>query len=41
MVPAHFVDDSNKMVFWDCPGFEDNRGEVQEIANAFYIQKIG
>lgn len=28
------------MVVWDCPGFNDTGGIVQEIANAFYIKKI-
>ena len=28
------------VVFWDCPGFLDNRGEAQEIANATFIKKL-
>jgi hypothetical protein len=26
--------------FWDCPGFEDTKGPIQDIANAFYINRI-
>lgn len=25
---------------WDAPGFDDNRGEVQDITNAFYIKAL-
>tara|TARA_B110000503_G_scaffold131974_1_gene207385 strand:- start:2385 stop:3743 length:1359 start_codon:yes stop_codon:yes gene_type:complete len=28
-------------VYWDCPGFEDNRSGMTDIANAFSISKIG
>lgn len=28
------------ITFWDCPGFEDNRGADQDITNAFYITHI-
>ena len=27
-------------VYWDCPGFEDNRGGMTDIANAFGISKL-
>lgn len=26
--------------FWDCPGFNDNRGLEVEISNAYYVNKI-
>ncbi|XP_043481385.1 uncharacterized protein LOC122510636 [Leptopilina heterotoma] len=25
---------------WDCPGFDDNRGAVQDITNAFYVYHL-
>lgn len=28
------------IVIWDCPGFSDTTGIVQEIANSFYIQRL-
>lgn len=28
------------VVIWDCPGFHDNRGIAQEIANGFYIKRL-
>ena len=28
------------VVFWDCPGLLDNRGEAQEIASAVFIKKL-
>lgn len=27
-------------VFFDCPGFNDNKGEEYNIANSFFIQRI-
>jgi len=29
-----------KMVFWDCPGFEDTSGAAQDIVNAYSVTKI-
>ena len=37
-VPRKWVKDG--VMYWDCPGFLDNRGGAQEIANATCIQKI-
>ncbi|GBC08661.1 hypothetical protein RclHR1_00830012 [Rhizophagus clarus] len=31
---------SSWMEFWDCPGFGDTRGSVQDIVNAFSIYKL-
>ena len=28
------------LALWDAPGFDDNRGEVQDITNAFYICEL-
>ena len=27
-------------IFWDCPGFSDTKGPVQDVPNAFYIQRL-
>jgi GTPase SAR1 family protein len=32
--------DSYENIYWDCPGFEDTKGPIQDIANAFFIKKI-
>lgn len=29
------------VTYYDCPGFEDNKSVSQEIANAYYVKKIG
>lgn len=26
--------------YWDCPGFDDNKGPLQDIANAYYIKRL-
>jgi GTP-binding protein EngB required for normal cell division len=31
---------SSELVMWDFPGFGDNRGEVQEITNAAFYEKV-
>jgi serine/threonine protein kinase len=31
---------SNGEVYWDCPGFADTNGALQDIPNAFFIKKI-
>jgi hypothetical protein len=33
-------DGSNKLVFWDCPGFFDSRGPVQDVVNGFAIDQL-
>jgi len=38
-IPRSWLQDANT-VYWDCPGFEDNRGVEYEIANAFLIKKL-
>ena len=30
----------NNVTIWDCPGFKDTGGVIQEIANAFYIRRV-
>lgn len=30
----------NDTVFFDCPGFKDNKGEEFEISNSFFIQRL-
>ena len=39
-IPNSWKDAKTKTVYWDCPGFGDNRGPVQDISNAFYIKKL-
>lgn len=39
-VPAAWVDTTNDVVYWDCPGFLDTEGPAQEISNAAMIHKI-
>jgi hypothetical protein len=33
-------DAANKLAFWDCPGFFDSRGAVQDIVNGFAIDQL-
>lgn len=35
----HFVQ-HDALYYWDCPGFGDNRSDVQDIVNAYAIQKL-
>ncbi|XP_043478141.1 uncharacterized protein LOC122508702 [Leptopilina heterotoma] len=30
----------SKMIIWDSPGFDDNRGTVQDITNAYYLYQL-
>jgi energy-coupling factor transporter ATP-binding protein EcfA2 len=39
-IPNSWKDNTTGVVYWDCPGFDDNRGPVQDIANAFYIKRL-
>lgn len=39
-IPSKCVDKMNNLVYWDCPGFGDTNGVVQDIVNAFYIKRI-
>jgi len=39
--PNKILSKSGQLVIWDCPGFGDlGRGPTQDIANAFYIQRL-
>lgn len=29
-----------RMAFYDCPGFKDNKGEEYEISNSFFVQRL-
>jgi GTPase Era involved in 16S rRNA processing len=40
LVPNCYVDVSSNKVYWDCPGFKENRGGIQEIVNSFYIREL-
>ena len=37
-IPTKVVID--KMAFYDCPGFKDNKGEEFEISNSFFVQRL-
>lgn len=37
-IPTKVVID--KMAFYDCPGFKDNKGEEYEISNSFFVQRL-
>lgn len=39
-VPNKFIDEANKLVYWDCAGFGDNKGLIQDIVNAFYLKRL-
>lgn len=38
--PGIEYDDGTDIIFCDCPGFFDNRGEVQDITNSFGIFRV-
>lgn len=37
-IPTKVVID--KIAFYDCPGFKDNKGEEYEISNSFFVQRL-
>lgn len=39
-IPNMWRDDVHRIIFWDCPGFYDIGGSIQEIANALYIKRL-
>jgi len=39
-VPNKWYDEKTGITYWDCPGFEDTKGAEQDIANAFYVQRL-
>ena len=38
--PYSWRDESNGLVYWDCPGFADSGGAGQDIVNAFAIDQL-
>ena len=38
-IPNKWID-KDGVAYWDCPGFGDTKGVVQDVANAFYIKKL-
>ena len=38
--PGIYYDEQNDVIYCDCPGFFDNRGEIQDIINSFAIYKL-
>ncbi|XP_043478146.1 uncharacterized protein LOC122508705 [Leptopilina heterotoma] len=40
-IPTRWVSDvHSNMSIWDSPGFDDNRGTVQDITNAYYLYQL-
>ena len=39
-IPVSWYDRASNLVYWDCPGFMDSRGERQEIINAFAVDQL-
>jgi hypothetical protein len=39
LLPSRWLSHNGKVV-WDAPGFDDTRGEIQDITNAFYIKVL-
>ena len=39
-IPNSYYDPNTNLVYWDCPGFMDSRGQGQEIVNSFAIDQI-
>lgn len=39
-IPVSWYDRTSNLVYWDCPGFMDSRGERQEIINAFAVDQL-
>lgn len=40
IIPGIEYDQGTDMIFCDCPGFFDNRGEIQDITNSFAICRV-
>ena len=38
--PGIYSDEQKDVIYCDCPGFFDNRGEIQDIINSFAIYKL-
>lgn len=38
--PNAYHDIENKVVWWDCPGFLDNKGIIQEFSNQLAVSKL-
>ncbi|XP_043478157.1 uncharacterized protein LOC122508709 [Leptopilina heterotoma] len=40
-IPTKWVSNvHSNIIIWDAPGFDDNRGTVQDITNAFYLYQL-
>lgn len=39
-IPGIKYDSNTEIIFCDCPGFFDNRGEIQDISNSFAISNV-
>ena len=38
--PVSWYDGENNTAYWDCPGFNDPRGNESDIVNAFSIHEL-
>ena len=38
-IPAKLISE-NKVAYWDCPGFGDTEGQIQDITNAYFINEL-
>ncbi|MBA3814335.1 MAG: hypothetical protein H0X26_07605 [Alphaproteobacteria bacterium] len=38
--PNAYHDENNKIIWWDCPGFLDNKGIIQELSNQIAVSKL-
>lgn len=38
--PNAYHDNDNKIIWWDCPGFLDNKGIIQELSNQIAVSKL-
>ena len=36
--PKYYRNDKTDVIYFDCPGFNDNKGPEQYIANSIFIQ---
>jgi ankyrin repeat protein len=39
-IPSAWRSTDGRVTYWDCPGFNDTNGPVQDIPNAFYLRRI-
>ena len=40
ITPKCYRNDKTGVIYFDCPGFNDNKGPEQDIANSIFIQQL-